>query len=598
MTVELEKAPEYAAISYTWGAPLPAKTVKIDGCPFAVRGNTVYALWQAKQCGKYECYWLDAVCINQDDLDEKSAQVELMGDIYSRAAKVVVSLGDHFDDSELVLSTARALDVSSWCARTGVSGSQRLRLKAGWFAATGLDAEGQRRLEVAWKGFCSRPYWRRAWIVQELMLARRWSVDFMVGRDAIDWFKIYQLYDDITIDMMRGEEMHTFPFTKILMIRDRLDLGLPRVVDALQFASDAECFDPRDRVYSFLRLCYWPDHLPSLVPDYTRGRFNLALEVVRYLDRCFQCFGQVEILLQALRIDARTPEVIDLLAERQLRSNSPPGNVSLGSCKSLDQDPGSKVRAFQHKNNCCRITECDSNKGKFTTTLMKQQKFSRKDPVDLSISLEEHIDPKTKGSSGPSALYRKEVQPKLLVVGSQTVGLLPPSVRPGDILAQIQRRDNSSISRCAYLVLRELHSDGLCEIVGQAVLDIPYHPCNGDKIDFYKCLDEDVQPHVHPKVERGFQFFFDPLDILLWTVQDRLLQTDVLAERQLLLQRWHTAVTTSKFSSYALSTDQEILREIDIAEGSQLEERGLAAMQDMEDQYYRLYGDSSQPESA
>jgi hypothetical protein len=142
-----------------------------------------------------------------------------------------------------------------------------------------------------------------------------------------------------------------------------------------------------------------------------------------------------------------------------------------------------------------------------------------------------------------------------------------------------------------------LRSDGLCEIVGQAVLDIPYHPCNGEKIDFYKCLDTDSQPHIHPKIEKGFQFFFDPLDILLWTVQDRLLETDVTTERQFLLQRWHTAVTSSKFSSYALSTDQDKLREIDIAEGDQMGERGQAAMQDMEDQYYQLYGGSLRPES-
>ena len=137
ITVNMNKAPSYAAISYTCGPSLLAVSVNIDTFPFIVRENTVYALWQANQYGKYKYFWLDAVCINEVDLVEKGAQVELMADIYSQAAEVVVSSRAHYDNSELVLHTARALDMSSWCTRTGMVGDERRKPKFEWFESNG-----------------------------------------------------------------------------------------------------------------------------------------------------------------------------------------------------------------------------------------------------------------------------------------------------------------------------------------------------------------------------------------------------------------------------------------------------------------------------
>jgi len=46
--------------------------------------------------------WIDAICINQDDLDERSSQLQIMGDIYSQAQDVVIWLGD--DDGSLPIT--------------------------------------------------------------------------------------------------------------------------------------------------------------------------------------------------------------------------------------------------------------------------------------------------------------------------------------------------------------------------------------------------------------------------------------------------------------------------------------------------------------
>lgn len=41
-----------------------------------------------------ELYWIDALCIDQDDLSERSIQVTLMGAIYSQAQRTFIWLGE------------------------------------------------------------------------------------------------------------------------------------------------------------------------------------------------------------------------------------------------------------------------------------------------------------------------------------------------------------------------------------------------------------------------------------------------------------------------------------------------------------------------
>ena len=102
-TRRLEDAPRYCAISYTWGNPLPTRSITINGPPVLVGLNCHYALWQVRQQDLASFYWIDALCINQSDLDEKSPQVQIMGQMFSHAQRVVVSLGEHTAESSFLV---------------------------------------------------------------------------------------------------------------------------------------------------------------------------------------------------------------------------------------------------------------------------------------------------------------------------------------------------------------------------------------------------------------------------------------------------------------------------------------------------------------
>jgi hypothetical protein len=129
-TYLLDNAPEFIALSYTWGCPYSnpnyeledsADTaalnsqytanrtipITVDGAILMVSGNCKDAIDNIKErynSGNFHI-WIDAVCINQEDLDERAAQVSIMGHIYSKAFRVIIWLGNS------LYNTKRALEL-------------------------------------------------------------------------------------------------------------------------------------------------------------------------------------------------------------------------------------------------------------------------------------------------------------------------------------------------------------------------------------------------------------------------------------------------------------------------------------------------------
>jgi len=91
-----EFAPTYTAVSYTWGDDTPSQVIYLDGHEFCVRQNLWFCLYYLStntQPRGWSCLWVDAICINQDDHQERSAQVGKMDQTYLKATCVSVWLG-------------------------------------------------------------------------------------------------------------------------------------------------------------------------------------------------------------------------------------------------------------------------------------------------------------------------------------------------------------------------------------------------------------------------------------------------------------------------------------------------------------------------
>ncbi|KAF2820972.1 heterokaryon incompatibility, partial [Ophiobolus disseminans] len=151
----LMQSPSFTALSYAWGTSKPSREIELDGCLMLVSQNLLDALveLQADESTSQKLFWIDAICINQRDIAEKSTQVQMMGDIYRRASEVIAWLGK--EDSGAVLALESIASIHE-CQ----SSLDNLLHRFDFDAV--VKAVGK---------LIEREWWRRLWVIQELVLS-------------------------------------------------------------------------------------------------------------------------------------------------------------------------------------------------------------------------------------------------------------------------------------------------------------------------------------------------------------------------------------------------------------------------------------------
>jgi hypothetical protein len=109
---DITSTPEFYTLSYTWGTELADYFVQVNDERKPVTQSCFEALISLRQ---HKCLfvWIDQLCVDQENLAERSEQVVLMHQIYSRALAVYVWLG-RFDETDHRQTSGRA---TSWRKR-------------------------------------------------------------------------------------------------------------------------------------------------------------------------------------------------------------------------------------------------------------------------------------------------------------------------------------------------------------------------------------------------------------------------------------------------------------------------------------------------
>jgi hypothetical protein len=81
----------------------------LDGMPIEVRENLFAALWHLRSETETKVLWIDALCINQEDVVERGAQVNMVGEIYSHAVQVRAWLGQGSKDTQEAFALAHEI---------------------------------------------------------------------------------------------------------------------------------------------------------------------------------------------------------------------------------------------------------------------------------------------------------------------------------------------------------------------------------------------------------------------------------------------------------------------------------------------------------
>lgn len=125
----------YQALSYVWGNSETFQSVIIDEKPLLVTANLHAALLQLRDRTFERIIWVDAICINQKDEEEKSHQIGLMAKIFGLADRVIVYLGEAADDSDQALKIIRGVEDELMDPSSSKENEKRILelLKRPWF---------------------------------------------------------------------------------------------------------------------------------------------------------------------------------------------------------------------------------------------------------------------------------------------------------------------------------------------------------------------------------------------------------------------------------------------------------------------------------
>ncbi|PVH70657.1 HET-domain-containing protein, partial [Cadophora sp. DSE1049] len=104
ITVDLSMNVQYEALSYAWGNTKSLDSISCNGRLTGVASNLYSALSHLRHPTKLRVIWVDVLCIDQTDEDERAQQVRLMRDIYSKAKRVLVWVGEETPDVEKAFS--------------------------------------------------------------------------------------------------------------------------------------------------------------------------------------------------------------------------------------------------------------------------------------------------------------------------------------------------------------------------------------------------------------------------------------------------------------------------------------------------------------
>ncbi|KAK5656924.1 hypothetical protein OQA88_3446 [Cercophora sp. LCS_1] len=193
-TTTLDNAGEYTCLSYTWGAPSPKRSIKVNGHDFSVRANLFSVLRRLQLPDKPRRLWIDAICINQDSIPERDAQVAMMRHIFRQATDVIAWIGESNGlQDQRAIDFVRALSFRAQSLmvkqnREGFKPRQIDAETAAWIGSVTSWA----LVGSVWMDFVAlieRPWFSRIWIVQEIIMAKKTTV--WCGKHQLDWMEFF-----------------------------------------------------------------------------------------------------------------------------------------------------------------------------------------------------------------------------------------------------------------------------------------------------------------------------------------------------------------------------------------------------------------------
>ncbi|GMG06298.1 unnamed protein product [Aspergillus oryzae] len=255
---------KYDAISYTWGSALQPFTLHTTEGNIPITTSLYVALMRMRKHKEAIWLWVDAVCINQKDDIEKAAQISMMPDIFRSATRVYAWIGEEEDGSSEAIQTIKQI------------AKQRLE-------PTMPSANRYQDIPPLGRTFWNnlgrlleRKWFRRIWIVQEIVLAR--DIMVLCGKESVPWGQFCdmvrlcfdyakQCSSDLVLSRgsSAGSVLRLAKFRKECRENGDFEARYP-LLSLFEHFQLTEATRRRDKLFALLNLA--SDNCEELGPDY------------------------------------------------------------------------------------------------------------------------------------------------------------------------------------------------------------------------------------------------------------------------------------------------------------------------------------------
>ncbi|KAE8319313.1 heterokaryon incompatibility protein-domain-containing protein [Aspergillus transmontanensis] len=255
----------YEALSYVWGSENTPQSILIDGQTLSVTENLYTALLYLRERQLERLLWIDAICINQGDEDEKAQQIQFMPMIYGQATQVIVWLGETADQSDKALET--------------------IRLTADDEPSEDKPTDIQQELNhTAIVRLLERPWFRRIWVLQEVYAAQ--DILVLCGGVKIHGYTFSSGLKDLSLSLKARPELQSLVGSVVYLMRgaifrpnttsSRGTLSLGELIDMYHARAATK---KQDKVYALLGM----SSDSPLLPNYKLPWSTVFQEVITYI---------------------------------------------------------------------------------------------------------------------------------------------------------------------------------------------------------------------------------------------------------------------------------------------------------------------------
>ncbi|KAL6705440.1 hypothetical protein ACN47E_006705 [Coniothyrium glycines] len=329
----------FEALSYVWGTADEESYIRVSKRSVHITSNLLQALGRLRNSTSKRTLWVDQLCINQWDMQEKATQVAMMRDIYRACSHCILWMGEIPQDDFGIIDAKAVFDFIEFVASCKVELS----------SSTGVPGYGDgeqlpvlfhqnKRGRSARKAFAAfamygNPWWSRVWTIQEAILPH--SAHFVWGHLSVPRDKVIQ-----TVRNLRGNELKAF--AKSFQAYRKVYTPLLRCVfypvngfnisqsgeeplDLLMRWRHRLSTDPRDKVYALLGLLQ-ANCLPTAQPcSYSINVVDLfagvTVDLIRYEEGLRALLGAGGVSPTTLELPSWVIDFtyLDVIGRRQLK---------------------------------------------------------------------------------------------------------------------------------------------------------------------------------------------------------------------------------------------------------------------------------------